>query len=44
VTRNAFLLSNGYSVFRFWNDDALSAMETLRATFSPHSGEKGITP
>jgi very-short-patch-repair endonuclease len=44
VTRNAFLLSKGYSVFRFWNDDALSAMEMLRATFSPHSGEKGITP
>jgi very-short-patch-repair endonuclease len=74
-TRDAYLLSQGYSVLRFWNDDPLRATvdvcETilaalegklepferfktppssvgaaphlaLRATFSPHSGEKGF--
>jgi very-short-patch-repair endonuclease len=35
--RDAFLLSQGYSVLRFRNDDA------LRATFSPQGGEKGFT-
>ena len=32
ITRDAFLLSQGYSVLRFWNKDALRAMDDVCET------------
>jgi very-short-patch-repair endonuclease len=32
ATRDAFLVSQGYSVLRFWNDDALRAIESVGET------------